>query len=143
MSLDVFSILSQATAFVVWPMIEKKSVMWLIPVSVLLISCGWWENYVSEDSPIPMLRNLGKVNKNFQNSRYFSYLFISIWKCFLFFVTVLIIVRVNEGSCSYLFSEFDAAFKEHYINVTEVCVLLNARYIILYPFFILDITDGR
>lgn len=118
--LDVASILSQATAFVTWPMIEKKPVMWLIPVALIFISCGWWENFVSEDSRVNIIRNLGKTKKRFDNSRYFSYLILSVWKCLLFLITVIVIVRINEGRVDFLFDEFSEAFKEHFITITEV-----------------------
>ncbi|KAK4876419.1 hypothetical protein RN001_012841 [Aquatica leii] len=119
-ALDILSILAQATSFIVWPMIENKPVMWLIPLSVLFISCGWWENYVSEDSPVSFIKLLGKAKKSFENSRYFIYIFVSMWKCLVFFITTIIIIYVKEKSVSFLFDEFSTAFRQHIINVTEI-----------------------
>lgn len=49
---DMAAIVAQVTGFLVWPLLENKPVLWLIPVSALCISLGWWENYVSRQSPI-------------------------------------------------------------------------------------------
>lgn len=49
MIVDLVALAAQATGFVVWPLLEgrEKPELWLIPFSVILISCGWWENYVN------------------------------------------------------------------------------------------------
>jgi len=46
---DLVALAAQATGFVVWPLLEgrEKPELWLIPFTVILISCGWWENYVN------------------------------------------------------------------------------------------------
>jgi hypothetical protein len=46
---DLVALAAQATGFVVWPLLEgrDKPELWLIPFTVVLISCGWWENYVN------------------------------------------------------------------------------------------------
>jgi len=46
---DLVALAAQATGFVVWPLLEgrEKPELWLIPLTVILISCGWWENYVN------------------------------------------------------------------------------------------------
>jgi hypothetical protein len=46
---DLAALAAQATGFVVWPLLEgrEKPELWLIPLTVILISCGWWENYVN------------------------------------------------------------------------------------------------
>lgn len=49
---DMAAIVAQVTGFIVWPLLENKPVLWLIPVSALCISLGWWENYVTRQSPI-------------------------------------------------------------------------------------------
>lgn len=55
---DMAAIVAQVTGFIVWPLLENKPVLWLIPVSALCISLGWWENYVTRQSPI------GKLNSD-------------------------------------------------------------------------------
>lgn len=46
---DLVALAAQATGFVVWPLLDshEKPELWLIPLTVVLISCGWWENYVN------------------------------------------------------------------------------------------------
>lgn len=50
---DIAALAAQATSFVLWPLLENsKRSLWLIPVALILVSCGWWENYVSTQSRI-------------------------------------------------------------------------------------------
>ncbi|KAF5283180.1 hypothetical protein FQR65_LT02692 [Abscondita terminalis] len=127
LALDILSMLAQATSLVVWPMIENKPSLWLIPISLLFISCGWWENYVSEQSPIDFLNVLGKKKKTFQNSRYFIFLWVSVLKCLVFFITTVVIIYVKEESASFLFTDFMKSFKPHSINITEVRPILGSQ----------------
>lgn len=128
MFLDALSIIAQATALVAWPLISNDWSLFTIPLCILLISFGWWENYLSEDSPIPFISSFGKKNKQYPNSRYFAYIFITIWKCLLFFCSMLVIIYSKEGRVEFLFDEIYEAFEDHNINITEVSI-------IRYPFF--------
>lgn len=49
--LDVFAVSAQATAFVMWPLTESKTSLYMIPVACVLVSLGWWENYVDVFDP--------------------------------------------------------------------------------------------
>lgn len=49
---DIAALAAQATSFVLWPLLDSKRSLWLIPVALILVSCGWWENYVSMQSRI-------------------------------------------------------------------------------------------
>jgi chitin synthase len=51
---DILAIAAQATGLVVWPLLEgqQRPGVWLVPAAALLTSVGWWENYVSRQSPI-------------------------------------------------------------------------------------------
>lgn len=55
---DLLAIIAQATGLIIWPLLDggSKPKIWLIPISVTLISCGWWENYTTKQSRI------GKTN---------------------------------------------------------------------------------
>lgn len=44
--IDVFAVSAQATAFVLWPLLTGDNILWAIAPACLLISLGWWENYV-------------------------------------------------------------------------------------------------
>jgi hypothetical protein len=55
MVVDTMALSAQATGFVVWPLVDNHnspSLIWLIPISLLLTSCGWWENFVSPNSSL-------------------------------------------------------------------------------------------
>ena len=49
---DIAAIVAQATAFVMWPLLDgsHRPNLWLIPISLFFVSCGWWENYVTKNS---------------------------------------------------------------------------------------------
>lgn len=50
---DIAALAAQATSFVLWPFLDSsRRSLWLIPVALILVSCGWWENYVSTQSRI-------------------------------------------------------------------------------------------
>lgn len=50
---DLAALAAQATGFVVWPLLDSSNTsLWLIPPALIMVSCGWWENYVSVRSPI-------------------------------------------------------------------------------------------
>lgn len=78
--MDLAAVAAQVTSFVVWPLLEDRPVLWMIPVSALMVSCGWWENYVSSQSPFSMVRALGRVKEDLKYTRYFAYMFLSMWK---------------------------------------------------------------
>lgn len=117
---DLIAVACQATGFVVWPIVENKPHLWLIPISIFMISIGWWENYISKHSPIPFVKSLGKLKANLDESRYFIYMFVSVWKCICFFIAMLIIFIIKEGEISFLFSNFSDGFSTHPIVIQEV-----------------------
>lgn len=50
---DLAALTAQATSFVLWPLLDtSRPSLWVIPPSLILVSCGWWENYVSMQSSI-------------------------------------------------------------------------------------------
>jgi hypothetical protein len=48
-TINGLALAAQVTGFFVWPMVndEDPSLTVLLPLALLLISCGWWENYVA------------------------------------------------------------------------------------------------
>ena len=63
--------------------------VWAIPVSILLTSVSWWENYVDRRSPIKFVKKLGKVKERLKKSRYHVYAIVPLIKMAVFFVTML------------------------------------------------------
>jgi chitin synthase len=53
LSFDVLSISAQATAFVVWPLLDGGGVLWTIPLACVFISLGWWENFLGNSDKEP------------------------------------------------------------------------------------------
>lgn len=120
---DVLAIIGQCTGFFIWPIIESgkgNGSAWTMPVSIFLISAGWWENYVDRHSPVPPIKRLGRVKERLNKTRYFVYSFISIWKMIILFCSMLIFLHVGGTNVWSLFSKFTEAFHTHPINVTQV-----------------------
>jgi hypothetical protein len=47
-TINGLALASQVTGFILWPMdYEDLSLTVLHPIALLLISCGWWENYMA------------------------------------------------------------------------------------------------
>lgn len=118
--IDLVAIAAQATGFVVWAIVEQKPHLWVIPLSIVLTSLGWWENYISRHSPLPFIKRLGKIKEGFEQTRYFSYIFLSIWKCLCFFLTTLFILMIKEGEIQFFFSYFAEGWGEHVITILEI-----------------------
>ncbi|CAG9769089.1 unnamed protein product [Ceutorhynchus assimilis] len=116
--MDLIAISAQATGFV-WPIIERTD-LWIIPVTIFLISLGWWENYISKHSPLPFIKKIGKMKESFDSTRYFTYMFMSIWKILCFFLTILFVLLVKEGEVAFFFTEFSESFSSHPIRVVEI-----------------------
>lgn len=123
--IDLIAIVAQATGFLVWPIVEGKSDLWTIPLTIFLISLGWWENYVSPNSPLPFIKKLGKMKEEFDKTRYFTYMFISTWKIICFIITILFILLAREGEVGFFFTEFYQGFGIHPITIVEVSYIRN------------------
>ncbi|XP_048509220.1 chitin synthase chs-2 isoform X4 [Athalia rosae] len=118
---DLAALAAQATAFVVWPLLNSSNAsLWLIPVALICVSCGWWENYVSIQSPIGIIKSLGRVKEEMKMTRYFTYSFVALWKIIAFFMSSLIVLQAKGNTVSHLFTMFGSAFGEHTITITEV-----------------------
>ncbi|XP_014471699.1 PREDICTED: uncharacterized protein LOC106742874 isoform X1 [Dinoponera quadriceps] len=116
---DIAALAAQATSFVLWPLLDSsRRSLWLIPVALFLVSCGWWENYVSTQSQIGLIRSLGRVKKEMRLTRYFTYMLVTVWKIVAFFISVLLIVYIKEEKVGHLFTMLSSAFGPHKITVT-------------------------
>jgi chitin synthase len=121
--LDLIAVGCQATGFIIWPIVEagpNRAKMWTVPVAIFLASAGWWENYVDRKSPITMVKELGRLKERLKRTRYFTYIFISLWKIMLFMASSLLFLHLNGTQISTLFTHFKDAFAAHPINVTQV-----------------------
>jgi len=119
--LDFLSIIAQLSALIIWPLIhhEGNEYVTLIPATSLLISIGWWENFVDKNSPFKVVRKLAKIKDNLHRSRYFIYIFISCWKILLILVSTIACRFLVDGSVLYIFSQFKSAFSSHKILIVR------------------------
>ena len=112
--IDFFSIvcalLMQLTGIVLWPVLnidwvndskedsDEASTHWILknswalPLSLVLISFGWWETFVNEYifSTSNFLWRV-KINMIEEGTRYTTYMFIGFWKIALFFGLFLLL----------------------------------------------------
>lgn len=109
-SFDVASIFAIAGGMVMWAQAERS---WTLLIVGILISCVWWENFFDEDSSNPFFKYLSELRKDLKgdNSRYFVYVFISLWKIILSFVFFLILlVSTSEIKVVDLLPAFSDSF---------------------------------
>lgn len=118
--IDLVAISAQITGFVVWPLLENRPTLWMIPVAAILTSCAWWENYVCIHSPIGIVRAMGRVKEDLRKTRYFTCIFLSLWKILLFFCSLIGILWFQGEYPMNLFHLFGDAFGPHKILVEEV-----------------------
>jgi chitin synthase len=135
---NLFSLLSfviQCSALLLWPIVikitnytekslnEEVTYFWAIPITLLLISFGWWENFVNTRSKNSLVKWLASFKKDLENCRYSIYLFVSIWKIALMFVGMVFIqYLIVENDERYdmlkkLFTKFVPAFSDHEITL--------------------------
>ncbi|KAL0849268.1 hypothetical protein ABMA28_013597 [Loxostege sticticalis] len=126
---DIAAIVAQVTGFIVWPLSEDKPVLWLIPVASLCISLGWWENYVTRQSPIGVIKSLGRLKDELNFSRYYIYRFMSVWKCVLFLMCILFSIWMEGDEPSMFFQMYSSGFGPHNIVVEEVQTQLGGTII--------------
>ncbi|XP_034664927.1 chitin synthase chs-2 isoform X2 [Drosophila subobscura] len=118
--IDLAAVAAQVTGLVIWPLLENRRELWVIPVACVMISCGWWENYVSPQSSLGLVRALGRIKEEMRYTRYFCHMFLSIWKILLFFCLTLLIYWAQGEEPGNLFALYGDAFGPHKIIVYEL-----------------------
>jgi chitin synthase len=66
------------------------------------------------------------MRKSLIDTRYFTYVFISLWKMLVFFATMLFSVWILGHNVGNTFTQFTNSFGDHQINVTEVRAPINS-----------------
>ena len=63
----MLAFLGQLSALIVWPAVTgdmNADIKWTLPVSLVFISVGWWQNYIDADSRLgsftPLLLDMKK-----------------------------------------------------------------------------------
>ena len=92
---------------------------WYIPLSLLLISFQWWENFVDPSSEVGLVKSLVKVKEELAKTRYFTYVFVSTWKIVLTLGLMVLIEYINDSSeaVTATFTHFVDAFKNRKIKI--------------------------
>lgn len=140
---DILALLAQISAFFIWPLKHSQDnynqfasnkvrnqnelEQLLIPVSIFLASFGWWENYVNSKSSFSVIKHLADIKESLRRTRYFTYIFVSIWKIMLIFGTMLAVRYMIDGQIRPIFSNFGQAFNSHDISITKVRLELNQQ----------------
>lgn len=140
---DILALLAQFSALIIWPWKHYQDTYnplasakmknqyeletLLIPISIVLASFGWWENYVNSKSPFSLIKKLAETKQHLNKTRYFTYIFVSCWKMALMFATMLTIRYMIDGQVKPIFSNFKLAFNQHSILVTKVKLDLNQQ----------------
>ncbi|KAF8790062.1 Chitin synthase chs-2 like protein [Argiope bruennichi] len=117
---DILAILIQGTGFVLWPMTEASSNAWLIPICVTLVSVRWWENFIDAKSPVPFIRKLSSVKEDLRKSRYFAYIFLSIWKIIIIFCAMFGFLHLTMNDATVIFRGFASGFRSHAVIVQQI-----------------------
>ncbi|XP_037922524.1 chitin synthase chs-2 isoform X1 [Hermetia illucens] len=120
--IDIVAVAAQVTGFVVWPLLENRPILWLIPVATICTSCGWWENYVCQQSSFGLVRAMGRVKEEMKYNRYFINMFMPVWKIMLFVCLTMLCLWFRGDDPASLFGLFGTAFGDHKITIEEVSV---------------------
>jgi hypothetical protein len=48
-AINGLALAAQVTGFILWPVLLFSNTprIWVLPIALLLISCGWWENFIT------------------------------------------------------------------------------------------------
>lgn len=143
----------QSVALFAWPLVigqldhqlkepnplyrDDVYVCWLIPVSSILISLVYYENFIDDDhilnskQPNSFWVKLVQIKKMAVCNKYRVHLFLSVWKCLLSLACLVIIQGTMawykqdrksdafSGMVKAMFSNLDATFQSHPINLVR------------------------
>uniref|UniRef100_A0AAN0LHG8 chitin synthase n=1 Tax=Polyphagotarsonemus latus TaxID=1204166 RepID=A0AAN0LHG8_9ACAR len=120
--IDLLAIIGQLTALIYFMVIENQNnttLKYMLPLSCLLISFGYWENFAGDYSSIKWIKNLAKRKEKLHRSRYFIFIIVSSVKICIMISGMLIIRYLIDGSCLYLFTQFKNAFSQHKVLIVR------------------------
>ncbi|XP_076280486.1 chitin synthase chs-2 isoform X3 [Lasioglossum baleicum] len=93
-SCNILALLAQGSGLVLPFFIHRNTngtPTWVLPVSLLLSSCRWWLNYVSDHSYCGLIKFLAAVRTDLENSRHLLQGYIAFWRCLIFISSALVI----------------------------------------------------
>lgn len=102
---DAIALGIQISVLTLWPALsfirgEKTIESWGIFVSLILISLGWWENYVNKFTRLGKLgEKLKKLKRNIRRMRTKIYVVVSMWKIVLTLLLMTALMSTFNTSC--------------------------------------------
>ncbi|XP_054005861.1 chitin synthase chs-2-like [Hylaeus anthracinus] len=66
-------------------------ITWILPISLLLSSCRWWPNYVSDHSYCGFIRFVAAVRTDLLNSSHLLQGFTAFWRSLIFILSAIVI----------------------------------------------------
>ncbi|XP_063838675.1 chitin synthase chs-2-like [Ostrinia nubilalis] len=141
--LDILAISAQATAFVVWPLLEdNKPILWCIPIASVLISLGFWENFVGpvDKHSSGIMVTLVELRDAMKKARYYTLRILSLWKVVVFMACVLISLHIQDDDPFTFFTYAGETFGERNYTVYEIQVIINDIYNGLFDYSIMGDT---
>lgn len=109
---------------------DETTFMWILPLSGFLISLGYWENFITENSTFKFMRAIGEIKKLPVVSKYAVYVYVSAWKCLLSFAMLILIqgfaayyhehnIAASWTTIDQIFSNFTVAFGTHKVDLVR------------------------
>lgn len=148
------ALVCQLVSLVAWPLLvlwqdstldqsnlyrDNVHLAWFAPLAGLLISFGHWENFITNSSPVAWMRNLAELKKTPVVSKYAMYLVVSVWKCVLHLIAMVIAqgfiaayhqqwrASAFSDMAAQLFSDFGEAFSQHSVQLVRENSDMNGR----------------
>jgi len=95
-------LMTQFLSIFIWTAFEfvesEKGIVWLVPLSVFLLSFTLWPSYVHHKSSLGLISRLAEARDNISKCGHeFCQLILSIWKIVLTFVIISIFIFINDG----------------------------------------------
>lgn len=118
---NVLALIMQIATIVMWS--NRQSL--LTAISLICISFGFWENFLPGKGYKKLIfKFLEDVKQDLEESRYFCYLLISIWKIVFISAALLIIIKlsyikVQSNPSESLYELFNGVFKSYSVMKEE------------------------
>uniref|UniRef100_A0A1I7W2A5 Chitin synthase chs-1/2 N-terminal putative transporter domain-containing protein n=1 Tax=Loa loa TaxID=7209 RepID=A0A1I7W2A5_LOALO len=100
MGADILCIIVQIVAL--WALSDLNVLLekfkFILPLCLILISLGWWQNFVHIESALSPIRALARFAVTLNERRSKIYILISIWKCIVYLLMVLLVLNNNITS---------------------------------------------
>lgn len=103
---DILAVVAQITILILWPIRnsivqEDSELVWTIPVSLFLISLGWWENYINKFTKMGAVGiRLREFKHNVRRMMTKIYIVASFWKIILTLGLMTIMMSAGSSSCA-------------------------------------------